>query len=466
MKTHYPLISLTLSLLILTRASQSHALRAQSVSNILKIDQFLNQTAKWKNYQIQFLEAKLEMGSAMVMTGVLCFIAASISSAGGIGGGGLFIPILNIVGDLDLKTASCFSAFMVTGGSLANVMYHMLAPCAKFGSKTLIDYDIALLSEPCMLLGVSVGVACNLISPEWLITMLFAIFLAWSTFKTCKNGVAHWKLESEEVRSNDCGNMESGLAGDRTNNVSEVIKSAKEPLLGGQLNDKAGFPWLKLGMLVLIWLSFSALYLLRGNRSGKGIISMEPWGMEYWLLSALQIPLAIAFTSWIISRKEDSPEEVLKQQEREGSRSCMEQNKFTFPTMALLAGTFGGLFGVGGGMLISPLLLQVGIAPEITAATCSFMVFFSSTMSAFQYLLVGMEHTDTALYFAVICFIASILGLLVVQKAIQEYGRASLIVFSVSIVMALSTVLITSFGVVDVWKDFSSGRNMGFRLPI
>ena len=116
-------------------------------------------------------------------------------------------------------------------------------------------------------------------------------------------------------------------------------------------------------------------------------------------------------------------------------------------------------------MLISPLLLHIGIAPEITAATCSFMVFFSSTMSALQYILLGMEHTEIALIFSLICFVASLVGLLVVQKAIQEYGRASLIVFSVGIVMALSTVLITSFGALDVWRDYSSGHYMGFKLP-
>ena len=38
-----------------------------------------------------------------------------------------------------------------------------------------------------------------------------------------------------------------------------------------------------------------------------------------------------------------------------------------FPLMASLAGMLGGVFGIGGGMLISPLLLQVGITPEVTS---------------------------------------------------------------------------------------------------
>jgi len=42
-------------------------------------------------------------------------------------------------------------------------------------------------------------------------------------------------------------------------------------------------------------------------------------------------------------------------------------NILAFPSMALLAGILGGVFGIGGGMLISPLLLQVGIKPEVSS---------------------------------------------------------------------------------------------------
>ncbi|GAA0176048.1 ubiquitin-protein ligase [Lithospermum erythrorhizon] len=97
---------------------------------------------------------------------MLCFLAASVSSAGGIGGGGLFVPILTIIAGFDLKKASGFSAFMVTGGSIANVIYNMFIKRRGNGSNRLIDYDIALLSEPFMLLGVSIGVICNTMFPE------------------------------------------------------------------------------------------------------------------------------------------------------------------------------------------------------------------------------------------------------------------------------------------------------------
>lgn len=79
--------------------------------------------------------------------------------------------------------------------------------------------------------------------------------------------------------------------------------------------------------------------------------------------------------------------------------------------------------------------------------------------------MLGMEHVYGALAYAMICFVASVIGLTVARRAVMEHGRASLIVFAVGMVMALRTVLITGFGGVDVWKDYTSGKSMGFKRP-
>ncbi|XP_062087452.1 sulfite exporter TauE/SafE family protein 5-like [Humulus lupulus] len=458
---------LIILLLIFTTFDDSYAKESKPISDILSISHFFNQTHQWSmTQQPESHDTQLKFSAPVVLAGVLCFIAASISSAGGVGGGGLFIPILTITAGLDLKTASSFSAFMVTGASIANVILHLASTIPRLGGKTLIDFDIALLSQPSILLGVSIGVICNLMFPEWLITILFAIFLAWSTSKTCRNGVVCWTLETVVMeRQGSCGDLENGSTKDVIEGREET-KSVREPLLGSERNCEHGLPWMKLGVLILVWCSFCFLYLLRGNRYGEGITPIEPCGVGYWTVSSFQVPLAVVYTAWIIWKRKSSQHQNLNQKDIKDSLTQVEQSKkFLFPLMALLAGMLGGVFGIGGGMLISPLLIQVGIAPEVTAATCSFMVFFSSSMSAFQYLMLGMEHTDVALIFSCVCFVASLLGLVVVQKAIQQYGRASLIVFSVGIVMTLSTVLMTTFGALDVWRSYTSGEYMGFKPP-
>ncbi|KAL2523976.1 Sulfite exporter TauE/SafE family protein [Abeliophyllum distichum] len=435
-------LKLLLLFTILTTFDISHANQTKPIIDMLTFNQIMNCTHQ------SLQDTNMKLTPPFLVAGILCFMAASISSAGGIGGGGLFIPILTIVAGLNLKTASSFSAFMVTGGSIANVACHMFVKSTKHGS---INYDITLLSEPCMLLGVSLGVLCHLVLPEWLITILFAIFLAWSTFKTCKSGICYWKLESEVLSRNMYIKSETG---------------AEDPLLNEEpAGLKSDIPWMKLMVLVMVWFSFFVLYLLRGNRYGQGYIHIEACGVGYWIISSLQIPLAIIFTTWILCSKKSLENNVSSQQETGAEIKGGPSENFMFPIMALLAGVLGGVFGIGGGMLISPLLLQMGIKPEVTAATCSFMVFFSSTMSAIQYLLLGMEHIYGALIFAVICFTGSLVGLILVQRAIIKHGRSSLIVFSVGTVMAFSTVLMTSFGAVDVWRDYTSGKSMGFKKP-
>ncbi|KAL5162725.1 Sulfite exporter TauE/SafE family protein 2 [Glycine soja] len=322
----------SLACLVLTFISFNpcKAEQAQTILNSLSIDQILQKIYEWGNGAQGFQEGQIQISGPIVVAGVLCFIASSISSAGGIGGGGLFLPILTIVAGLDLKTASSLSAFMVTGGSIANVLCNLCATSPKFGGKSLIDYDIALLSEPCMLLGVSVGVICNLVFPEWLITMLFAVFLTWSTSKTCNSGVLFWKIESEERRKNDGfeglekGLLEDGSSEEReervqVNNEKAGMKSIEEQVMVPEENIRMRIPWLKLVVLLLVWLSFFSLYLLRGNKYGQSIIPMEPCGVGYWILSSAQVPLALFFTAWIVYRKESHQDQNLMQEVRKTS---------------------------------------------------------------------------------------------------------------------------------------------------
>lgn len=242
---------------------------------MFNIDHVIHKKFQLKNVTEEFQESQLYISLHLVVAGFLCFIASSISSAGGIGGGGIFIPILTIVAGLDLKIASSLSAFMVTGGSVANVICYMFTTSPKFGGKSLIDYDIALSSEPCMLLGVSIGVICNLVFPEWLITLMFAIFLAWSTSKTCKSGVMFWNIESEEMRQNglEKGLLENGTSEEESKGLVRMLKENDGPkiiVMVPKENSKLmSIPWLKLLALLLVWFSFFSIYLLRGNGYGQ-----------------------------------------------------------------------------------------------------------------------------------------------------------------------------------------------------
>ena len=46
--------------------------------------------------------------------------------------------------------------------------------------------------------------------------------------------------------------------------------------------------------------------------------------------------------------------------------------------LAMLAGTIAGLLGLGGGELMAPLLVHLGMLPEVVSAVNAFMIFFTA----------------------------------------------------------------------------------------
>ena len=67
-----------------------------------------------------------------------------------------------------------FGTGMIMGGSVSTVYYNLKLKHPTL-DMPLIDYDLALLMQPMLMLGVSMGVISNVIFPNWLITALLII---------------------------------------------------------------------------------------------------------------------------------------------------------------------------------------------------------------------------------------------------------------------------------------------------
>ena len=58
-----------------------------------------------------------------------------------------------------------------------------------------------------------------------------------------------------------------------------------------------------------------------------------------------------------------------------------------------------GLLGIGGGMIVSPLLLELGLHPQVAAATSSLMVLFSASSAALSFAFDHLLNIDYALIY-------------------------------------------------------------------
>ena len=99
-------------------------------------------------------------------------------------------------------------------------------------------------------------------------------------------------------------------------------------------------------------------------------------------------------------------------------------NYFLSTLFGLFAGVLSGLFGIGGGFLKTPIMVNVfNIPPSIAAATALFMIFFTSLTGSISHLYLGNLNINYSipivLGFILGAFIANKLNLKLSEKTIK-----------------------------------------------
>merc|ERR1712154_334418 len=133
----------------------------------------------------------------------------------------------------------------------------------------------------------------------------------------------------------------------------------------------------------------------------------------------------------------------------------MGMNMIKYPLIAMFAGILGGLLGIGGGMIVSPLLMELGVLPTVAAATSAMAVLITSSSAMLQFLLLGYLDLDYTFYFMAIGIVGTFIGQTIVSHCIKMYERKSLIVFSVAAIMGGAVLLMGIDGILECIKGIS-----------
>jgi len=91
-----------------------------------------------------------------------------------------------------------------------------------------------------------------------------------------------------------------------------------------------------------------------------------------------------------------------------------------YPIYAFVSGTMAGLLGIGGGLVLGPLLLELGIHPVVSAATSNFLVLFTSSSTSIQFMIEGMMNYNYGLACVIMSSIGSFIGTIIVQKILKK----------------------------------------------
>ena len=70
------------------------------------------------------------------------------------------------------------------------------------------------------------------------------------------------------------------------------------------------------------------------------------------------------------------------------------KNVTVLPLIFFFAGIASSLLGIGGGLVVVPILMELGINPLVIVATSSFTVLLTGSSSAIQFLIMGIVSWD------------------------------------------------------------------------
>ncbi|CAD7963732.1 unnamed protein product [Amoebophrya sp. A120] len=119
-----------------------------------------------------------------------------------------------------------------------------------------------------------------------------------------------------------------------------------------------------------------------------------------------------------------------------GSIKWDERNTVLYPAVCTASGLMAGMFGIGGGIVKGPLMLALGVEPNVASATAATMIFFTASTACVSFTLFGYYALDYALFAFFLGFLFAAVGQGMIAQLFAE--RQAPIILSMAVIILLS----------------------------
>jgi len=308
-----------------------------------------------------------------------------------------------------------------------------------------------LVMEPVTIAGALVGSFINVLSPPWLICMLLVILLTATAVKSYKKGIKMYKKETEQMEAamlnSEPGEVfkqklvNVGYSNLDMENPMDMAMQEKNHTLYQILFTEQSTPVWKVLMMFFVTGGMLALTIMKGGGSINPL-NIHCGSTQYWIITLAALPLVLGVS--VIAR--NYLVKVWKQKKEcgfryaEGDVEWDHTNTIRYPLICSIAGLCAGMFGIGGGIVKGPLMLEMGVRPEVCSATSATMILFTSAAATASYFL--FESLNP--HYGAVVFMLGFLNTLIGQKAlnvvVKKYGRSSIIILLIATIVAMSAV--------------------------
>jgi uncharacterized membrane protein YfcA len=224
-------------------------------------------------------------------------------------------------------------------------------------------------------------------------------------------------------------------------------------------------PWGKITLLVMVMVIITVHSLLVGSGKGPSLVGIVRCSAGYWLGLVAILPVLGAITllvAWYLIKTHRLREKA-DYNFIEGDIHWTRRNTIVISCIAVLAGITSSMLGLGGGIVLGPVMLEFGVHPEVVTSTSSFMILFTSLSSVIQFIFGGRIEWAYGLVLGTVGVISSAVGQTVIHHVVHKYQKMSILVLTLVGVVIVSSVLLTTTGLMDLYYKIMSGASLGIK---
>lgn len=380
-----------------------------------------------------------------------------ITTVGGVGGGGLLIPIFMLIGGFELIESIPLTILTILGDTLIRIYFLYNKKHPLNNKRDLIYFPPLLLISLFDANTSFLGVILSNFTPNLFTIISLISILVFTFYKSIKKAINTYLNElkyledpnaglrliiidgiGEYFRIEDLENNDNFIIGDeeeKKNNLEIIVYDGIEAPIEFGDNQKEKYfntflMFFNLGIISIF--SFTRKYF-------------EICNYFYWLHTIGQFLITTGLGYITITY-------ILDDHKKKKNNNFIFINGdinwnydviYKFLIIGSLTGFISTYIGIGGGMLTTPIMIQVGMLPEVVVATSSISTLCSCIISCINYFSDGNLPLIYGSFFGLCSAIGSIGGIYLSDYILNKYQKQSPIIFMVSLIVFLSIILLS-----------------------
>ena len=444
------------------------------------------------------------------------FLFSIITTIAGISGGLVFLPILMLMFDFSTQEAVPISITMIFVLLVLRTILS-LSDRHPFRDKPVINYDLALIFSPSIVIGTIFGVIINKVSATWLLMIFILILLSLNAIVTGKKAVELKKksqmqnnkkdinlthltydyinkfkkntTDEDNLKTNENKNIiqipsDAIITEENISKIIEInndftgriqINDNTKDLKFNQIQEKVKIlekilkrenrlmDYEKLVYLFINIIIYVLFLLLGGNQNITSFTGIEYCSVGYWLFQFAYIPFGFLFLifSYKTLLKEYNEKVEFGYIFHQNDKKWDINTCFVMSVNGFFAGLTSPIVGGGGAIITAPLLLNMGYETQEASFTASFMALFSSIVTIIQYIIIGKIKWDYAAFCGGISLIGMIIGLKGILKELKKRNMIYVIVVFL-VFLIVTTSILNVYSNINELVNVENSRNFHY----